>query len=113
MMFPHDITIYRHSVVDGTDVISRQVVTGVYLYGSVGVDASGKGAASSDTVTVITSQETTAAYGSTWTVQPKDIIVEGVGPEVTRLKDIDGYTVLRVEKNVCGSVVDNITIVGG
>ena len=113
MMFPHDITIYRHSIVDGADVISRQVVTGVYWYGSVGVDAAGKGTASSDTVTVITSPETTAAYGDAWIVQPKDRIVEGVGPEVPRLKDIDGYTVLRVEKNVCGSFVDNITIVGG
>ena len=112
-MFPHTITIYRHSISAGRDVITKQVISGFYWYGSQGIAQSGKGAAESDTVTIIASPETTADHGRTWDIKQGDRVVKGEGPDVTTLKDILGaVTVLRVDENICGSTVDNITIAG-
>ena len=111
-MFPHTITIYRHEIIDGEDTVSLQIVTGVYIFGGAGIAASGNGTVKSNAVTIITSPETTAGFGTKWTVQPDDRIVEGEGEQKTRLKDIHGWTVRRVDKNICGSCVDNITITG-
>lgn len=110
-MFPHTITIYRHSVVDGTDVITRQIVKGVYWYGGTGISQNGKGATEESAVTVITSPETTVMYGSGWSVEPKDRILQGEHPEISCLRDIPAaLTVTGIEDNRCGSDVDNITI---
>lgn len=111
-MFPHTITIYRHKEVSGADVITRQVVDGFYWYGSKASKASGKGATEDDTVAIVSSPERANDYGTAWTVEPRDRVVKGTGAEVISLKDINGITVLRVEENLCGCPVDNITITG-
>lgn len=111
-MFPHTITIYRYKEVKGADVITRQVVDGFYWYGSKASNVSGKGATEDDTATIVSSPERANDYGTAWTVEPRDRVVKGTGAEVTSLKDIDGITVLRVEENLCGCPVDNITIAG-
>ena len=112
MMFPHTITIYRYREERGRDVIERQVADGFYWYGSRADKASGKGTTADDSVTIVSSPERAGDYGSAWTVQPLDRIVRGVGADVTSLKEINGITVLRVDENICGCPVDNITIVG-
>lgn len=111
-MFPHTITIYRHSVENGQDVIKRQVVEGFYWYGSQGISASNKGGSEEDSVTIVSSPERAQDYGTAWTIKPKDRVIKGEGAEATTLKEINGFTVLRVEENICGSPVDNITITG-
>lgn len=113
MMFPHVITVYRHSVADGKDTYQRQTIGGVYCYGSDGIAGSGKGAAEDSSMTVITSQTTANAFGTEWDVRKGDRIVKGEGKEIASLKELDGgFTVLAVEDNRCGSTVDNITIRG-
>ena len=110
-MFPHTITIYRHSVENGADVYTRQVVKGVYWYGGQGISQDGKGATEETPVTIITSPETAAQYGDGWTIVPKDRVMKGVHPEITAFRDIPAApTVVGVEDNRCGSAVDNITI---
>lgn len=110
-MFPHTVTIYRHSVENGADVYSRQVVKGVYWYGGLGISQNGKGATEDYSVTIITSPETAEQYGDGWTIEPKDRVMKGEGPEITSLRDIPAApTVVGVEDNRCGSRVDNITI---
>lgn len=110
-MFPHTITIYRHSIENGADKITRQIVTGVYWYGGEGVTASGKGTVEDNSATIITSPETTAQYKGGWTIEPKDRILKGEGPEITGLKEIPAALIVaRVDENICGSTVDNITI---
>lgn len=112
-MFPHTITIYRHSVADGKDIYLRQIVRGVYCYGSEGIAGSGKGTAEASSMTVITSQTIASVYGTEWDVRKGDRFVKGEGAEISSLKDIsDSFTVLKVEDNRCGSSVDNITIKG-
>lgn len=110
-MFPHTITIYRHSVENGADVITRQIVKGVYWYGGTGITTSGKGTAEDNTATVITSPETANQYGAGWDVKPNDRIMKGEHPDITTLKDIPAaLTVKKVDDNIIGSAVDNITI---
>lgn len=110
-MFPHTITIYRHSIENGADVITRQIVTGVYWYGGTGITASGKGTTEESSAVIIASPETTAQYKSGWTIEPKDRILKGEHPEIKGLKEISAaLTVAKVDENICGSTVDNITI---
>lgn len=110
-MFPHTITIYRHKVENGADIITRQIVKGVYWYGGTGITASGKGTTEGDSATIITSPETTAQYKSSWDIEPKDRILKGEHPEINGLREIPAaLTVLKVDDNICGSTVDNITI---
>ena len=110
-MFPHTITIYRHKVENGADVITRQIVKGVYWYGGAGITPSGKGLTEENSTTIIASPETTGQYNSGWDIQPKDRILKGEHPEITGLKEIPAaLTVQRVDENICGSAVDNITI---
>ena len=110
-MFPHTITIYRHRVENGADVITRQIVKGVYWYGGTGITASGKGTTEESSVMIIASPETTAQYKDGWTIEPKDRVLKGEHPEINGLKDIPAaLTVLKVDENICGSTVDNITI---
>ena len=110
-MFPHTITIYRHRVENGADIITRQIVKGVYWYGGEGITPSGKGTVEDNPATIITSPETTAQYKSSWDIGPKDRISKGEHPEINGLKEIPAaLMVLKVDENICGSTVDNITI---
>ena len=111
-MFPHTITIYRHRVENGADVITRQVVNGVYWYGGEGITSSGKGTTEDNSATIISSPETTEQYKSGWDIEPKDRILKGEGPEINGLREIPAaLNVLKVDENICGSAVDNITII--
>ena len=113
-MFPHTITIFHHSVVDGTDVYTRTEIPGWYWSRKAGQTGSGKGTERTDSYTVIASPETTALYGNTWSVQTGDRAVKGSAPEITSWKDLKGdvMTVKAIEENICGSGVDNITLIG-
>lgn len=111
-MFPHTITIYRHTEANGSDVITKQVISGFYWYGGNGITVGNKGATEEDSVTIVSSPERARDYGTVWTVQPRDRIVKGIGADITSLKEINGITALRIDENTCGSKVDNITITG-
>lgn len=113
-MFPHTITIYHHSVVNGTDVYSRTEVSGWYWNRKVAQTGSGKGTERADTYMVVASQATTALYGDSWSVNVGDRVVKGSGPDITSWKDLKGdvMTVKAIEENICGSGVDNITLIG-
>ncbi len=114
-MFPHTITIIHHSIVNSTDVYSRTVLSGFYWYGAAEYGESGKGAEKNRNVTVISSPEMAASYGSEWSVCGGDRIVKGACPAITSYKDLIGkevITVLSVAENICGSDVDNIQITG-
>ena len=110
-MFPHTITIYRHKVENGADIITRQIVKGVYWYGGSGITSTGKGTTEENSATIISSPETTGKYKRGWTIEPKDRILKGEHPEITALREIPAsLTVISVDENICGSTVDNITI---
>lgn len=114
-MFPHTITIFHHAVVDNKDVYTRKVVRGFYWYGSTGIVQSGKGQESEDSITIISSPENAKAFGKKWTVQKDDRVVKGDCPDISSFKELNGkeaVTVMKVEPNVCGSLVDNVTITG-
>ena len=113
-MFPHTITIYHHSVVDGADVYSRTEVSGCYWNRKAGQTGSGKGTEKTDSYMVVASPETTALYGDTWSVNTGDRVVKGSAPDITSWKDLKGdvMTVKAIEENICGSSVDNITLIG-
>ena len=114
-MFPHTITIYSHLSQNLEDVYTRQVVSGVYWYGSTGISASGKGVDEVSTVKIVASPQTTSEYGKTWDVHNGDRIVKGVHSEISSFKDLSGkqaITVVSVSESICGSPVDNITIGG-
>lgn len=114
-MFPHTITIYSHSSQNLKDIYTRQVVSGVYRYGSVGMSSANKGVENVADVKLITSPETTAEYGKSWTVRSGDRIVMGEHGDITSFKDLNGeqvITVTAVAEHICGSEVDNITIGG-
>ena len=80
-----------------------------------GVSAAGKGAASADRITILTSPATAALYGSAWTVRQRARVIKGIGGEITSWKDLDEsevITVTGIAENVCGSSIDNIEITG-
>jgi hypothetical protein len=113
-MFPHTITIYHHFVDDGTDVYDKKVLTGCYWNHKASRTGSGKGTEKADSYTVVVSPEQTAKYGVTWDVYTGDRVVKGSGPDITSWKELPGdvMTVKVVEENICGSSVDNITLLG-
>lgn len=114
-MFPHIITIFHHNIINGADTYTRQVVYGVYWYGSTGISSGDKGAKSSDNITVITSPENARNHGKTWTVESGDRIVKGVCGDISSFKELNGkdvITVMSVAVNILNSDVDNITITG-
>lgn len=114
-MFPHTITIFHHATTGGKDVYTRKVVEGVYWYGSTGISRDGKGQEGTDSITVISSPENARTYGSKWTVQKGDRVVKGVCGDISSFKDLkdkEVITVMKVNPDVCGSLVDNITITG-
>ena len=114
-MFPHTITIYSQSSQNLKDIYTRQVVSGVYRYGSVGMSSANKGVEKVADVKLVTSPETTAEYGKSWTVRSGDRIVICEHGDITSFKDLNGeqvITVTSVAEHICGSEVDNITIGG-
>lgn len=114
-MFPHKITIFSHSSQNLKDIYTRQVVSGVYRYGSVGMSSANKGVENVADVKLVTSPEATAKYGKSWTVRSGDRIVMGEHGDITSFKDLNGeqvITVTSVAEHICGSEVDNITIGG-
>ena len=113
-MFPHTITIFHHSVVNGADVYSRTEVSGWYWNHKAGQAGSGKGTERTDSYTVVASPETTALYGDSWSVKVGDRVVKGSAPDITSWRDLKGdvMTVKAIEENICGSSVDNITLIG-
>ena len=130
-MFPHTITIFHHSIENGADVYTKTVLMGCYWMRNASMSGVGKGAEKTDSYTVILSPEQTAKYGSVWKVYPGDRVIKGyddvgiVGDSVagvavsgethiTSWKDLKGdvMVVKTVEENICGSCVDNITLIG-
>lgn len=114
-MFPHTITIFHHIAEKDKDIYTRKVVPGFYWYESTGIVQSGKGQESDDSVTIISSPENAKTFGKKWTVQKGDRVVKGDCPDISSFKDLNGkeaVTVMKVEPNVCGSLVDNVTITG-
>ena len=130
-MFPHTITIFHHSVVNGADVYNMTVLNGCYWIHNASRGGAGKGIEKTDSYTVILSPEQTAKYGSVWNVYPGDRVIKGIGngaisgecivgaaivdkQPVTSWKDLKGdvMVVKTVEENICGSSVDNITLIG-
>ena len=113
-MFPHTITIYHHSVVDGTDVYNRTELKGCYWNHKASKAGSGKGTEKTDSYMVVVNPELTSLYGVTWSVFTGDRAVKGSAPDITSWKDLKGdvMTIKVVEENICGSSVDNITLIG-
>ncbi len=113
-MFPHTVTIYHHSVANGTDVYDRTELTGCYWNHKASQAGSGKGTERTDSYMVVVSPEVTREYGVTWNVYAGDRAVKGSGPDITSWKDLKGdvMTIKVVEENICGGSVDNITLIG-
>ena len=113
-MFPHTITIYHHFVEDGKDVYNRTEVDGWYWMHTASSTASGKGTERTDSYKLVSSQLTASNYGFTWDVYVGDRVVKGSAPDITSWKDLKGevMVVKAIEENICGSRVDNITLVG-
>lgn len=112
-MFPHSITIYHHSIQNGTDAYTKDIVRGVYWYGRHSVHPSGRGSSGGDAVTIITSMATAATRGTAWNVEVGDRVILGEGGDITALSQISGgITVTDIEDNRVGASVDNITILG-
>ena len=113
-MFPHTITIYHHFVENGADVYSKKVLSGCYWNHKATQAGSGKGTERSDTYTIVISPEQTVNYGLTWDVYPGDRVVKGSGPDINSWKELTGdvMVVKAIEENICGSSVDNITLLG-
>ena len=113
-MFPHTITIFHHSVVDGADVYDRTELQGCYWNHKAHQTAAGKGTEKTDSYMVVVNPELTALYGLTWSVKTGDRAVKGSAPDITSWKDLKGdvMVIKAVEENICGSGVDNITLIG-
>lgn len=127
-MFPHTVTIFHHSVLDGKDVYSRTTIKGCYWCRKASLTGAGKGTEKTDSYTIIFSPEQTAQYGTEWNVCTGDRVVKGVvgmssniagiyvvnDQFMTSWKDLKGdvMVVKAIEENICGSSVDNITLIG-
>lgn len=112
-MFPHTITIYHHSVIDGADVYEKKEIPGWYWMHIASSTGSGKGTEKTDSYKLVASQLTTAEYRKTWEVYVGDRVVKGYGPNISSWKELkDAMVVKAVEENICGSSVDNITLIG-
>ena len=113
-MFPHTITIFHHSVVNGADVYNRTELNGCYWNRKASQAGSGKGTEKTDSYMVVVSPEQTALYGVTWSAYTGDRAVKGSAPDIASWKDLTGEVMIikAVEENICGSSVDNITLIG-
>ena len=113
-MFPHTITIYHHFIEDGVDVYDKKEVPGWYWMHTASSTGAGKGTERSDTYKLVASQLTTSNYRKTWDVYVGDRVVKGSAPDITSWKELGGdvMVVKAIEENICGSSVDNITLIG-
>lgn len=113
-MFPHTITIYTHSIKDGQDYYSKQVLDGFYWHEKTARALDGKGDSDSAEVVVISSlKRAKEYYAGKWDVKVGDIIIKGKGGNITTVKELkDFHKVTTVSINICGSCVDNISITG-
>ena len=115
-MFPHTITIYSHRVETGKDVYARTTVDGVYVYGASGVTNAERGEAADSTITIVSSPERAADYGTAWQVKPNDRIVLALcEKQIASFRDLEGLplmTTMKIEDNRAFGAADNITISG-
>jgi len=125
-MFPHTITIYHHHIVtqtvtnngtsttQQTDAYSKTILHGVYIYTKTAQIGTGKGVELSESVNIVCSPTATKNYGKTWRCEVGDRIVNGVGGNITSWKNLTGdvYTIKQIEKNLAGTRIDNIVIMG-
>ena len=112
-MFPHTITIYHHFVEDGVDVYDKREVPGWYWMHTASNSGAGKGTERTDSYKLVASQATTSQYKVTWDVYVGDRVVKGSAPDITSFKDLNNAMVVKaIEENICGSSVDNITLIG-
>ena len=113
-MFPHTITIYHHFVEDGVDVYVKKEVPGWYWMHTAANTGAGKGTEKSDTYKIVAYQATTCLYKDTWDVYVGDRVVKGSAPDIASWKYLKGdvMVVKATEENICGSGVDNITLIG-
>lgn len=110
-MFPHSITIYKHSIIDGEDVYFMQCVDGFYWQEKTNLNNKDKGSENTGEITVISSLRNAQSFNDKWNVDIGDIIIKGKGNHITSLKEPDTYyKVNAVSFNVCGSLVDNIVV---
>lgn len=111
MMFPHTITIYHHSIENGEDKYDKTVLGGFYFNSAKGVSKDGKGISNDNATTIISNVENAHKYGTEWMIQPNDMVLLGVGNDITSFRELqNAFTVIGVAENVCGSDVDNIVI---
>ncbi len=116
-MYPHSITIFHKNYDKATDkeTYERQVVDGVYWYGSKKVSIQGLGVVNSDSITICIPSENIPTIGLK--IAKKDIVVLGkIETEITSISELSNYedkiTVSSIDNNTIGSLVDNILIVG-
>ena len=114
MMFPHTITIYHHFIENGVGVYVKKEVPGWYLMRKASSTVAGKGTERADAYKLIASPLATSLCGVTWDVYLGDRVVIGSAPDITSWKDLKGdvMVVKDIEENICGSGVDNITLIG-
>lgn len=115
-MFPHTITIFRHIQTLKEDTYTRHVLKGVYWYGTDGMSKSGNGTVEYKSINVIIPKDLVDTYDIEWNVKLHDKIVLGEVDDITSINDLKVYedviNVTSISKNICGSKLDNIVIVG-
>ena len=115
-MFPHAITIFRHVQDLTSDTYNKYVLKGVYWYGNNAINMSGNGITKIKNINIIIPKEHIDTYQIEWDIKEKDYIVLGEVDGIESMKDLKNYddviTVTSINKNICGSEIDNIVIVG-
>lgn len=114
-MYPHTVTIYRHSSKNGEDAYQKYILPGVYWYGSFGVSAAKNGFEQAAGITVELPKAHADTFGVSWFAEPGDLCVLGTGPDIGRQRDLDGFTKMTIQSiqvNRCGSALDNISFAG-
>lgn len=115
-MYPHVITIFRLIKKDGLETYYRKQVDNVYWYGNVGITVSGKGLVDSDSINVFIPKESLTGYDTEWSINKKDRIVKGIAKDINSFNELEQYEdviiVKKINKNDCGSELDNILVTG-
>lgn len=115
-MFPHTITIFRHSQDLQSDTYIKHVLKGVYWYGNGKITVSGNGVNKQNNINIIVPKEHVDTFKIEWDIKEKDYVVLGEVEDIESVKDLKVYddviTVISIDKNICNSELDNIVIVG-
>lgn len=112
-MFPHTITIYHHTVVNGVDTYSKTILKDVYYHVRQNTEQSGKGVVTVKETEITASPEVSRQIGKAWNVFTEDRIVLGEGTDIQSWKGLNGaITVTGIDVNVIGCAVDNVIITG-